>query len=62
MTLFEASLFGFVCAAAQVCVCYCVVPKYVGVVTMYAPLIIGSPLCLCSSVVYRSVYVDLKNY
>jgi hypothetical protein len=30
------------CAAAWVLVCYCVVPKYVGVVIMYAPLTLGS--------------------
>jgi hypothetical protein len=40
-------------------VCYCVVTKYVGVIIMYAPLTVGSSRCLCSSVVYRSVYVDL---
>jgi hypothetical protein len=41
-------------------VCYCVVPKYVGVhvVIMYAPLTPGYLPCLCSSVAYRSVYVD----
>jgi hypothetical protein len=34
-TLFEVSLFGFICAAAWVFVCYCVVPNYEGVVTIY---------------------------
>jgi hypothetical protein len=38
--------------------CYCVVPKYVDVVITYAPLTVGSSLCLCSSVVYHSVYAD----
>jgi hypothetical protein len=28
---------------------------------MYSPLTVGSSLCLCSSVVYLSVYVDLMN-
>jgi hypothetical protein len=42
-------------------VCYCVVPKYAGVVIMYAPLTVGSSPCLCSSVVYRSVVVDLST-
>jgi hypothetical protein len=58
MTLFDVSLFGFICAAAWVFVCYCVVPKYVGVVIMYVPLTVGSSPCLCSSVVYSSVYID----
>jgi hypothetical protein len=39
-------------------VCYCVVPKCVGVVIMYAPFTVGSSPCLCSRDVYRSVYVD----
>jgi hypothetical protein len=57
-------MFWFICApflAAWVFVCYCVVPKYVGVLiifVMYALLIVGSSPCLCSSV-YRSMYVDL---
>jgi hypothetical protein len=38
-------------------VCYCVVPKYVGVVIMYVPCTVGSSPCLCCSVVYRSVHV-----
>jgi hypothetical protein len=42
--------------------CYCVVPKYVGVVIMYAPLTVGSSPCACSSVAYRSVYVDLIRW
>jgi hypothetical protein len=52
-------LFGFICAVTWVFVCYYVVPKYIGVVIMYAPLTVGSSLCLCSSVVYHSVYADL---
>jgi hypothetical protein len=40
------------------CLCYCVVPKCVGVAIMYASLTAGSSLRLCSSVGYRSVYVE----
>jgi hypothetical protein len=45
-------------------VCYCTVLKCVGVViilTTYAPLTVGSSPCLCSYVVDRSVYVDIKS-
>jgi hypothetical protein len=56
-TLFEVFLFGFIRAAAWEFVCYFVVPKYVDVVTMYTPLTVGSSHCLCSSVIYCSVYV-----
>jgi hypothetical protein len=61
MTLFEASLFGFTCAAAWVLVCSCVVPKYVGVVVVHATFTVGSSFYLCSGVVYRSVYVRRKG-
>jgi hypothetical protein len=43
-------------------VCYCAVLKCVDVViilTMYAPLTVGSSPCLCSYVIDRSVYVDV---
>jgi hypothetical protein len=60
MSWFEIFLFGFICAVAWVFVCYCVVPKYVGVVIMYAPLTICSSPSLCSSVIYRSLYVNLR--
>jgi hypothetical protein len=43
-------------------VCYRRVLKCVGVViilTMYAPLTVGSSLCLCSCVVDQSVYVEI---
>jgi hypothetical protein len=43
-------------------VCYCVVPMYVGVVIMYAPLTVGSSPCLCSTAVYRSVYVHFHSF
>jgi hypothetical protein len=49
-TLFDVSLFGFSCAATWVFICYCVVPKYVGVVIMCTLLTVGSSACLCSSV------------
>jgi hypothetical protein len=42
--------------------CYCRVLKCVGVViilTMYAPLTVGSSFCLCSYVVDQSVYVEI---
>jgi hypothetical protein len=64
MMLFEVSLFGFICAAflaARMFVCSCVVPKYGGVVIIFvmcAPVTVGSSPCLCSCVVYRSVYLD----
>jgi hypothetical protein len=41
MTWFEVPLFGFICTAAWVSVCYCVVPKYIGIVIVYAPLTVG---------------------
>lgn len=37
--------------------CFCVVPTYVDVVIMYAPLTVGTSPCLCNSVVWRSVCV-----
>jgi hypothetical protein len=43
--------------------CYCVVLKCVGVViilTMHAPLTVGSSPGLCSCVVDRSAYVDIN--
>jgi hypothetical protein len=64
----RSPLFGFICTAYPaplVFVCYCVVPKYVGVViisVMYAPLPVGSSPCLCSSAVYQSVYADTCMY
>jgi hypothetical protein len=53
MILLEVFLFGWVF------VCYCAVPKYIGVIiifVMYALSTVGSSPCLCSSVVYRSVF------
>jgi hypothetical protein len=54
-------LFGFTYAAAWLFVCYCVIRMYVGAVIMSAPLTVGSSPCLCSCVVYSSVYVDLTD-
>jgi hypothetical protein len=55
-------MFGFICTTTGVFVCHCVVAKYVGVVIMYAPLTVGSSTCLCSSVVYHSMHLDLIDF
>jgi hypothetical protein len=60
-TLFDESLFGFSCAVTGVFVCYCVVPKCVCVIIMCAPFNLSSSSFLCSSAVYRPVYVDLQS-
>lgn len=39
----------------------CVVPKYVGVVIIYAPLAVGSSPSLCSCVVYHSMCVCIHR-
>jgi hypothetical protein len=58
-TLFGVSLFGNICSTTWVFVCYCVVPKYVGVVIMYDHFSVGSSPCLCNIVAdYRSVYIE----